>query len=134
MIGFISRATALMPGSLPDGISNPLPRFVARATIDNRKKGRYGMLEDGRCAREEWIGGYLPEKSTPNSFTTWESTADRFPLTVRTVRVYALNYKRAGLTPRGVGSSFKLRTSLVRFVYGVYPASSKPLKKLPLLL
>lgn len=82
MIGFISRATALTPGPLPGGVPNPLPRFVARATIDNRKGGRYGMLEDGRCTREEWIGGYLPEKSTPNSFTAWESTVDRFPLIV----------------------------------------------------
>lgn len=111
MIGFISRTTALTPGSLPDGIRNPLPRFVARGTIDNRKEGRYGMLENGCCAREEWIGGYLPEKSTPNSFTAWKSTVDWFPLTARAVRVYALNCKRACVMPQGVGGSFKLRTS-----------------------
>lgn len=69
------------------------------------------MLEDGRCAREEWVGGYLPEKSTLNSFTAWESTVDRFPLTVRAVPAYALNCKRARLMPRGVGGSFELRTS-----------------------
>lgn len=62
-----------------------------------------------RCAREEWIGGHLPEKSTPNSFTAWESTVDRLPRPCW--RVYALNCKRARLVPRSVGGSFKLRTS-----------------------
>lgn len=66
-----------------------------------------------RAREEEWIGGYLPEKSTPNSFTAVRiyrglpaspAIPPSLPLSLPLARrrVYALNCKRARLTPRGV--------------------------------
>lgn len=64
VIGFISRAT----GSLPRVYLTLYLSIRGERTIDNRKKARYGACWIAvvvRRAREEWIGGHLPEKSTP---------------------------------------------------------------------
>lgn len=68
VIGFISRTT----GSLPRVYLTLYLSVRGERTIDNRKEARYGAcwIAVVVCrAREEWIGGHLPEKSTPNSFT-----------------------------------------------------------------